>query len=106
MNNIQYYLASRTFAEAEPQLVRALLDEVGAVDRWARANVATVAAQLSPLVGLDTATLERALKRASYGVQPIDDAALAYQQRIADTFTALKLIPRRIDVAAARWQAA
>lgn len=106
VNNIQYYLASRTFAEAEPQLVRALLDEVGAVDRWARTNVATVAAQLSPLVGLDTATLEHALKRASYGVQPIDDAALAYQQRIADTFTALKLIPRRIDVAAARWQAA
>ncbi len=106
VNNTQYYLASRKFAEAEPQLVRALLDEVGAVDRWARANIATVAAQLSPLVGLDTGTLEHALKRASYGVQPIDDATLAYQQQIADTFAALKLIPRKIDVAAARWQAA
>ncbi|KGS05951.1 sulfonate ABC transporter substrate-binding protein [Burkholderia sp. ABCPW 111] len=106
VNNTQYYLASRKFADAEPQLVRALLDEVGAVDRWARENVAAVAAQLSPLVGLDTATLERALKRASYGVQPIDASALAYQQQIADTFASLKLIPRKIDVAAARWQAA
>lgn len=77
MNNTQYHLASRKFAEAEPQRVRALLDEVGAADRWARA-----------------------LRRASYGVQPIDDAALAYQQQIADTFSTLKLIPRTIDITA------
>lgn len=100
MNNTQYHLASRKFAEAEPQRVRALLDEVGAADRWARANIATVAARLSPLVGLDTTTLARALRRASYGVQPIDDAALAYQQQIADTFSTLKLIPRTIDITA------
>ncbi|ABC38708.1 aliphatic compound ABC transporter, periplasmic substrate-binding protein [Burkholderia thailandensis E264] len=67
MNNTRYHLASRKFAEAEPQRVRALLDEVGAADRW-RANISTVAARLSPLVGLDTTTLARALRRASYGV--------------------------------------
>ncbi|MBN3779464.1 sulfonate ABC transporter substrate-binding protein, partial [Burkholderia sp. Ac-20345] len=102
VRNTQYYLAARKYASAHPQVVRALLDEVDAVDRWARDHVPEVATQLSPLVGLDAPTLEVALKRAGYGVQPISDATLAYQQNIADTFSALKLIPGKLSVASAR----
>ncbi|MCA7898092.1 sulfonate ABC transporter substrate-binding protein [Burkholderia cepacia] len=102
VRNTQYYLAARKYAAAHPQVLRALLDEVDAVDRWARDHVTEVAAQLSPLVGLDAPTLEVALKRAGYGVQPISDATLAYQQNIADAFSALKLIPGKLSVASAR----
>ncbi|RQU27913.1 sulfonate ABC transporter substrate-binding protein [Burkholderia cenocepacia] len=102
VRNTQYYLAARQYAAAHPQVLRALLDEVDAVDRWARDHVPEVAAQLSPLVGLDAPTLEVALKRAGYGVQPISDATLAYQQGIADAFSALKLIPGKLSVASAR----
>jgi sulfonate transport system substrate-binding protein len=65
-----------------------------------------VAAQLSPLVGLDTEIIETALRRTSYGVQAIEPATLAYQQQIADTFTGLKLIPKKLDVTEARWNVA
>ncbi|CAB3964100.1 sulfonate ABC transporter substrate-binding protein [Burkholderia sp. AU30198] len=102
VRNTQYYLAARKYAAAHPQVLRALLDEVDAVDRWARDHVAEVATQLSPLVGLDAPTLEVALKRAGYGVQPITDATLAYQQNIADAFSTLKLIPGKLSVASAR----
>ncbi|KVK83631.1 ABC transporter substrate-binding protein [Burkholderia cepacia] len=102
VRNTQYYLAARKYAAAHPQVLRALLDEVDAVDRWARDHVTEVATQLSPLVGLDAPTLEVALKRAGYGVQPISDATLAYQQNIADAFSALKLIPGKLSVASAR----
>ncbi|WP_241025533.1 sulfonate ABC transporter substrate-binding protein [Burkholderia sp. Ac-20384] len=102
VRNTQYYLAARKYATAHPQVLRALLDEVDAVDRWARDHVPEVATQLSPLVGLDAPTLEVALKRAGYGVQPISDATLAYQQTIADTFSTLKLIPGKLSVASAR----
>ncbi|KVW31757.1 sulfonate ABC transporter substrate-binding protein [Burkholderia ubonensis] len=102
VRNTQYYLAARKYAAAQSQVLRALLDEVDAVDRWARDHVPDVAAQLSPLVGLDAPTLEVALKRAGYGVQPITDATLAYQQGIADAFSTLKLIPARVTVANAR----
>ncbi|TCW85312.1 sulfonate ABC transporter substrate-binding protein [Burkholderia sp. SRS-46] len=102
VRNTQYYLAARKYAAAQPQVLRTLLDEVDAVDRWARDHVQEVAAQLSPLVGLDGPTLEIALKRAGYGVQPITDATLAYQQNIADTFSTLKLIPGKVTVASAR----
>ncbi|VWB60868.1 ABC transporter substrate-binding protein [Burkholderia arboris] len=102
VRNTQYYLAARKYAAAHPQVLRALLDEVDAVDRWARDHVPEVAAQLSPLVGLDAPTLEVALKRAGYGVQPVTDATVAYQQNIADAFSALKLIPGKLAVASAR----
>ncbi|EMN1929932.1 sulfonate ABC transporter substrate-binding protein [Burkholderia ambifaria] len=102
VRNTQYYLAARKYAAAQPQVLRTLLDEVDAVDRWGRDNVPDVAAQLSPLVGLDAPTLEIALKRAGYGVQPITDATLAYQQKIADAFSTLKLIPGKVTVANAR----
>ena len=102
VRNTQYYLAARKYAAAHPQVLRALLDEVDAVDRWARDHATDVAAQLSPLVGLDAPTLEVALKRAGYGVQPVTDATVAYQQNIADTFSTLKLIPGKLTVASAR----
>ncbi|MBN3741022.1 MULTISPECIES: sulfonate ABC transporter substrate-binding protein [Burkholderia] len=102
VRNTQYYLAARKYAAAHPQVLRTLLDEVDAVDRWARDHVPEVATQLSPLVGLDAPTLEIALKRAGYGVQPITDATVAYQQNIADTFSTLKLIPGKLSVASAR----
>lgn len=102
VRNTQYYLAARKYAAAQPQVLRTLLDEVDAVDRWGRDHVQEVAAQLSPLVGLDAPTLEVALKRTGYGVQPVTDATLAYQQNIADAFSALKLIPGKVTVANAR----
>jgi sulfonate transport system substrate-binding protein len=36
----------------------------------------------------------------------IDAATLAYKQQIADTFSDLKLIPKKLVVADARWQSA
>jgi sulfonate transport system substrate-binding protein len=104
VRNTQYYLAARSFASAQPELLRTLLAEVDEVDRWGRGNIRDVAALLSPLVGLDAPTLEVALRRAGYGVQPITDATLAYQQEIADTFSTLKLIPRTLTIADARWK--
>jgi sulfonate transport system substrate-binding protein len=39
-----------------------------------------------------------ALSRGSYGVTPVNDAVLAEQQKIADAFYDLKLIPKHINV--------
>jgi len=103
-SNFQFYLAARRFANAQPKLLYALLDEIGKVDSWARANVNTVAQLLSPQIGLDVATLDRVVKRAAYGVQPITEETLVYQQQVADVFADLKLIPKRLTVKDAQWQ--
>ena len=98
VSNHQFFLASRPYASKRADVVAIVLEEVAAVDEWAKANPKEAAAALQPQIGLDQATLELALSRGGYGVTPVNDAVLAEQQRIADTFYDLKLIPRHINV--------
>jgi sulfonate transport system substrate-binding protein len=98
VDNHQFFLASRAYAKKRPDVVSIVLEEVAAVDQWAKTNQKDAAAALQPQIGLDQATLELALSRGGYGVKPVDDAVLAQQQKIADTFYDLKLIPKRIVV--------
>jgi sulfonate transport system substrate-binding protein len=98
VSNHQFFLASRAFAQKRPEVVSAVLDEVAAVDEWAKSHTKEAAAALQPQIGLDQPTLELALSRGGYGVKPVTGAVMAEQQHIADAFYDLKLIPRHIDV--------
>ena len=98
VSNHQFFLASRSYASKRADVVAVALEELAAVDQWAKTNRKDAAAALQPQIGLDQATLELALSRNGYGVTPVSDAVLAEQQRIADTFYDLKLIPKHINV--------
>jgi sulfonate transport system substrate-binding protein len=98
VSNHQFFLASRPYASKRADVVAIVLEEVAAVDQWAKTNPKEAAAALQLQIGLDQATLELALSRGGYGVTPVNDAVLAEQQRIADTFYDLKLIPKHINV--------
>ncbi len=98
VSNLQFYLASRSYADKNPQIVQAIVDELSKLDVWAVKNPTEVAKVLSPLVGLDLGTTEVAAGRFAYGIQPITQAVAAEQQKIADAFFELKLIPKAIKV--------
>jgi sulfonate transport system substrate-binding protein len=98
VSNHQFYLASRPYASKSAEVVAIVLEELTAVDQWAKTNLKEAAAALQPQIGLDQATLELALSRGGYGVTPVSDAVLAEQQRIADAFYDLKLIPKHITI--------
>jgi sulfonate transport system substrate-binding protein len=57
-----------------------------------------VAEELSAGIGIPAPVLEIALKRQTYGIKPLDESVVAEQQRIADTFHALGLLPKPIVV--------
>src|ERR1700678_1071788 len=98
VSNHQFFLASRSYATKRADVTAIVLEELSVVDQWAKTNPKAAAAALQPQIGLDQATLELALSRGGYGVTPVNDAVLAEQQRIADTFYDLKLIPKHINV--------
>jgi sulfonate transport system substrate-binding protein len=98
VSNHQFFLASRPYATKRADVVAIVLQELATVDEWAKTNPKEAAAALSPQIGLDQATVELALSRGGYGVVPVSDAVLAEQQRIADTFYDLKLIPKHINI--------
>jgi sulfonate transport system substrate-binding protein len=98
VSNHQFFLASRAYATKRADVVAIVLEELATVDQWAKTNPREAAAALQPQIGLDQGTLELALSRGGYGVMPVNDAVLAEQQRIADTFYELKLIPKHINI--------
>lgn len=96
--NHQFYLAARPFAEQYPDVVRSLLDEIGKVDDWGRSHAQEVAGILAGQTGLPVDVVALAAGRYSYGVRPVTPEVLGAQQKIADAFHALKLIPKPIAV--------
>jgi sulfonate transport system substrate-binding protein len=100
--NHQFYLAARPFAEQYPDTVRAVLDELMKVDEWGRTHQQEVATILAAQTGLPVDVVALAARRYAYGVKPVTPDVLAAQQKIADVFYELKLIPKPIVVRAAQ----
>jgi len=105
-NNYQFYIAARSFAQARPGVLKSVIAEVNEESLWVGQHPKEAARILAAQTGLPPGVVELALGHYRYGVVPVDAAIVASQQRIADTFYRLKLIPKPIDVASAVWHPA
>jgi sulfonate transport system substrate-binding protein len=94
----RFYLASTAYAERRPDVLKAIYAELAQAGQWIKANPDAAAQWNAPLLGLDAATVAVANLRRSYKVQPVDAEALAEQQRIANAFTRLQIIPRKVTI--------
>jgi NitT/TauT family transport system substrate-binding protein/sulfonate transport system substrate-binding protein len=98
-----FFLANRTFTERNGTLVRAVIDELATVAGWSQANRGEVAKLLAEGTGVELEATRRAVDRTDFVIEPVSAAVAAEQQRIADRFHALGLIPKPIDVRAIVW---
>ena len=98
VNNRGYYFSSLPYADKNRDVIKVLIEEIDQLDQWGAAHKGELAAELSQVWGLPRAVGEAAVGRTAFGVGPITKAILAEQQQIADTFLALKLIPKKINV--------
>ena len=101
--NHQFYLSSRAYAEKHPEIVRILLEEIDKVDQWGKQNPKEVAQFIAPLIGIELPVVEVAAHRLSYGVKPVTPEVLDAQQKIADKFYEVKLVPKQVRVSDAAW---
>ena len=100
--NHQFFLASRAFAAANPDIIQALLADLRANETYGAAHRDEVAKLLAGETGIDVAVVSQAVGRLPFGVLPIDDSIIASQQAIADTMAGLGLIPAKINLQDAR----
>ena len=98
VSNYQYYLGERGFVKNNPKVIEALFEDSVAQGIWLKKNLRQAAELIAPLQGLPVDVVELALRRYEFNVKPITPEVAADQQRIADTFHALKLIPKPIKV--------
>lgn len=104
-NNNSFYLAARGFTENYPGTVLHLLDELTKAGRYVQQNRKEVAQLISDVSGLNLATVHLFLsRRADPSPTTVMSPAMAVdQQRVADSFTEIGLIPRAIKVADIVW---
>ena len=97
--NREFFLADRNFAQAHSNVLLAVRDAVNRCGIWAKTKPEEIVRYLAPQLGMSESVVAKVLQRQPWGFQPIDDQVITDQQAIADTFFALKLIPRPIRVA-------
>lgn len=97
-NNRTFYLTTAAFAQAHPAVIKTFFAELAKASDWANNNPQQVADLLGPQLGIDPAVLLLATQRRNYSAQAITPAIVAEQQKLADTFLGLGLIPKPLKV--------
>ncbi|KQT68923.1 MULTISPECIES: sulfonate ABC transporter substrate-binding protein [unclassified Aureimonas] len=100
-----YFLANGTFTKAHPEIVTQAIGALGQAGAWAEANRDKVAEALSEATGVPVAVQERTAERGEFTVTPVTPDLVASQQKVADRFAKLGLIPAPIKVSDVVWTA-
>ncbi|WP_342363103.1 sulfonate ABC transporter substrate-binding protein [Terrarubrum flagellatum] len=98
-----FYLANREFTGKHPDIVAAVNEELAKVARWADAHRDEVASVQAAATGLDIEPWKRSVARSDFVIAPLNDRVLDEQQRVADRFYKLGLIPKTINVRDIVW---
>jgi sulfonate transport system substrate-binding protein len=104
MPNRSFYTAAKDFAASSPDALNAAIGVINDLETWEQANQAAAAAAIAPSIGLPPPVLEIWFGRSKYGVNKLTPEIFAGQQKIADAFFKLGLIPAQIDVSADAWK--
>ena len=100
-SNNSFYLASRAFATQHAQVLAVLFAELSRADQQAQDNRKDVIKLISDFSGLDAGVVSLFLQRRPKSpVAPLSPATVADQQRVADAFYKLGLIPKTVTVSA------
>lgn len=103
-NNNSFYLASRAFAQTHSDVVVALLGELTRADAYVQSNRKESAQLIADFSGLSLATVHLFIsRRPNAPTAPLTPAIVADQQRVADAFARLGLIPKPVSVADIVW---
>jgi sulfonate transport system substrate-binding protein len=103
VDNHQFYLATRPYAKDHPKVIEALVDEVRKTGEWSKANPQQVTDEVAPLLGLPKDITLTSVKRQGFGAQYLTPAVVDAQQKIADAFYQLKLIPQPLSIKEVVW---
>jgi sulfonate transport system substrate-binding protein len=93
-----YYITSRKFALEQPKVLKAILEEVRDLENWSDQHRDEVTSVLVEALKLDAGAVKKATERRKFGLGPVTDDLIAEQQKVADVYYKLKLIPKPINI--------
>lgn len=98
VNNHQFYLADRKFAEQHPDVLKVVVNELNTTTQWVSQHQTDAAKLLEKPTGLPLDVLNTSISRMGFGVSPISNDVVKKQQDVADAFYLQKLIPNKINI--------
>lgn len=103
--NNSFYLASRPFATLHPEAIAVLFEELTRADRFAQEHRPEAIKLISDFSGLDAGVVSLFLQRRPRSpVGLLTASTVVDQQRVADAFARLALIPKAVKVADIVWR--
>jgi sulfonate transport system substrate-binding protein len=99
VSNHEFFFVTKSFAQAHPQVIDVVLSAARDVYAEAVKDMAGTVKTFSVAAGFPVPVMEVALSHRGFGVEPMSADVIAEQQKIADTFKTLGLIPVAIHVA-------
>lgn len=101
VSNHQFYLADRKFAEANPQIIDAVVNELNLTTEWVSSHQDEAAKLLEKPTGLAFDVLKTSISRMGFGVKPLTPEVAQKQQQVADAFYGQQLIPAKLNIQSA-----
>ena len=102
--NRTFYFTGTKFADEHPDLVEFILEQVQKSDEWANENKEEVIDIMSEALGIDRDVISLQLNRRTFGATEITDEIVKVQQKQADKYFELKLIPVEVKVEDKVWK--
>lgn len=97
-----FYLSSRRFTHAHPEIVKAIVAEVRQTTVWAQQHRDEADQLLSRASGIDLETTRQlGQRRPRLGLEPMTSEVVRKQQTIADSFYRERIVPKRVNIAEA-----
>jgi NitT/TauT family transport system substrate-binding protein/sulfonate transport system substrate-binding protein len=100
-----FFMARRAYVEANPQIVTKVVAAFTDVADWARAHRSELAERIAETTGVPLDAIQRSFARAPFLVLPMNEELSANQQKIADRYRKIGVLPVDITVRDAVWQA-
>ncbi|MDY0926946.1 sigma-54-dependent Fis family transcriptional regulator [Enterobacter sp. CFBP8995] len=104
VRNHQFYLARRDYVEQHNDILRQLVESLQQTGLFIDSHRHEASQLLAQELGLEVASVERALTRRSHKTRAMAFEVIKEQQTIADRFYALGLITKPVRVRDAVWQ--
>lgn len=102
-----YFLGREGFVQEQPKLLLDVLDTLAKTGASAQADLDATVPALSRITGVAEAVTRTVLTRpgADLGkLSTVSDAALAYQQALADEFYDLRILPKKLSIQDIVWR--
>lgn len=100
-----FYLAVRTYTEANGPFIQQVLDELTKADALTQSDRAQSVTLLANAMGLPEKVISSYLDhRPPTAIKPLDARTIAAQQQTADLFYANRLVPVKVDISQRIWR--